>query len=131
MKHNVKVYQIVLTEEKRTIKKETMLARTMVGIMPTEEDFNNLYDNVMTFTKESEIENVMEFCEFCFSALNSENLAHFELEDIVQNYPRRSLSVGDILEVNGELYIVKIMGFGKFPEETSSVDIFTSMLSGN
>ena len=123
MKYNVNVYQVVLEDNNVNSEKGMLFTRTMLGSTPSKEDFDSLYDNVMSFDVDGErynISDTLEFCEHCFEMLNS-NISHYEeVSNLTIHYPYRSLSVGDILEVNNELYLVKIFGFAKFLEEANS-----------
>ena len=126
MKYNVNVYQVVLTEERILINStRNAFSRGMLGIIPSKEVFESEYKRVISFEFNDErySENdTMKFCEECFKILNfieeidnCKEVSNFTVHDTF-----RSLSVGDILEINGELYIVKIFGFGKYLDEINS-----------
>ena len=126
MKYNVNVYQIVLTDSNIASEKGLLFTRTMLGSTPSKEEFDSLYDNVISFDVDGEkcnINDIMEFCEHCFRILNCWNIDSYEeISNFSIKHQSRSLSVGDILEVNNELYLVKMSGFAKFPEEVASDD---------
>lgn len=119
MKYNVNVYQVVVNEENTSKEKEHVFIKGMFGKTPTTEEFNNFYETVLSLNIDNDMEDIMELCEYCFRILNSGRIESFkDVEDFNIIKPWRSLSVGDILEINDKLYIVKTFGFDEFLVET-------------
>lgn len=132
MYYNVKVYQVVLNEKKAERERALLFTRTMLGAIPTQEEFNKFYENVLSFKIDSEIKDMKDFCEFCFSELNVGNiLTNEDINNLVIHQPYRSLSVGDILEINNKLYLVKMIGFGEFHPVESTDNEPTLILANN
>lgn len=129
MKYNVNVYQVVLEDINVSRKKAQIFTKCMLGSTPTIEEFNNFYENVLSLELDSNIEDIMDVCERCFSILNSENIDTIEdVKEFNIIKPCRSLSAGDILEVNNELYLVKMIGFSKFSEVSAKeTNIFSEI----
>lgn len=119
MKYNVKIHQVVLDNENAIMKKGRIFTKCMLGNVPSLEEFNNFYETVISFNLNSDENNIMDVCEECFAILNSPDINTYKnLTDFNILNTWRSLSVGDILEINNKLYIVKMMGFAKFPERS-------------
>lgn len=120
MEYNVNVYQVVYRPESTDMEKERVLVRTMCGGVPSSEEFDKYYENVCSLKVNSDIDNVMEFCEYCFYILNDGNIDNVDNVDSIEcHHPCRSLSVGDILEVNSKFYLVKMSGFDEFATDNA------------
>lgn len=118
MNYDVKVYQIVLNDKilQRNRERASAFTRITLGALPTQEDFNKFYSNMLSFNIDSEIKDVMDFCKFCFIELNAGNIhTNKYVDNLVVNYPHRSLSVGDILEINNKFFLVRMIGFSELP----------------
>lgn len=126
MNYEVKVNQIVLPEGLIPPEKEMLFISTMFGNTPSTNDYKKHYETVISFNldtqkgkfSESGTENIdiNDICEDCFSILN--DFSKIDSLEEVKNFkvhkPFRSLSVGDVLDINKKLYIVENFGFSEF-----------------
>lgn len=124
MKYNVNVYQVVLSSEARNTEKERAFTKGIIGQAPTQEEFEKLYDKVLSFSLDVDSNNILEVCEHCFVELNHEEIyKNPEKSNLKIHSTFRSLSVGDLLEIDNKLYLVRIIGFSEFPCQDDSKDM--------
>lgn len=119
MKYDVNVYQVVVDLENRNPEKERMFTKCMLGKTPTKEEFENLYEKVLSFSIDTDLNNIFEVCELCFVELNHEDIYNNPEKYNLEVFTTfRSLSVGDFLEIDNKLYLVKMQGFSEFLDKT-------------
>lgn len=114
MNYKINIYQISINEES-DLEKQKIFTEGLLGVLPNEDRFRKFYNKVLSFSLNSNFfENELEVCEECFRLLNDwEGINILDLKDVNVLSPFRSLSVGDIVEINNQLYIVRIIGFLK------------------
>lgn len=119
MKYDVNVYQVVIDLENRNPEKERMFTKCMLGKTPTIEEFKNLYEKVLSFSIDTDLNNIFEVCELCFAELNHEDLYNNPEKYNLEVFTTfRSLSVGDFLEIDNKLYLVEMIGFSEYLDKT-------------
>ena len=126
MKYDVNVYQVVLNGETRDLEKEGAFTKGMIGKAPTQEEFEKLYDKVLSFSIDVDSNDIFEVCEHCFVELNHEEMySNPEETNLKIHSTFRSLSVGDLLEIDNKLYLVRIQGFSEFPCQDDNDDMLS------
>lgn len=112
MRYNIKAYQVVLPEKNEYSEKRDIWRKGLFEEIPTIQEFKFYYDPVITLEIESDAKDEMELCEHCFYILNDPDFG--SREDVISYEflnKCRSLSVGDILEINNRLFLVRDIGF--------------------
>lgn len=123
----IKIYQITISdsEYKSDENISRILFTSFMGEILNQRDVNTYYRQIseITVSNNNDFEDVndLEICEYLFYAFN--------IDSRPDNRLFRSMSVGDIIEVNGDVYICRSIGFEKVNLITTSIKKHDNMQS--